>query len=92
MDRQAGKQLRPFERFQGLHPQSAQGGTDRELEVHPEEVLQHLIMHMMVIIVQEASVFGLVEQPVLRFVGGVGNALVVGRTDAAYLGRIVAVV
>lgn len=42
---QAGKQLRPSERFQGLHPQSTKGTPNRELEVHPEEVLQHLIMN-----------------------------------------------
>lgn len=44
MAEQAGKQLRPSQRFQGLHPQSAEGTADRELEVHPQEVLQHLIV------------------------------------------------
>lgn len=45
MVEEAGKQLRPSERFQGLHPQSTKGTADRELEVHPEEVLQHLILN-----------------------------------------------
>lgn len=39
----------------------------------------------------EASVFGLVEEAVLGFMGWVGDALVVWGTDAAYLRRGVAV-
>lgn len=41
--------------------------------------------------IDEASVFGFVEEAVLGFVGGVGGALVVRGTDAAYLGGGVAV-
>lgn len=37
-------------------------------------------------IVQEASIFGLVKQTVLRFVSGIGDAFMIGGAYAAYFG------